>query len=629
MKVNFHISSLVAIIVPMDQDDLQLQQGSAPSNDAPSDVSTPNVAASNQIFDISEDNISPISSEDFAVKPVTSAPQSASIAEPIEMEKRSTPPPEEELLDQKIGTFDATPFAPPVQRAAPSMPDVRPTSSPQAPSAPVVGLYPTRPPQNAPAPTEIKPAMRPTQPYREPLESQPSFQQVRPAPISPIAPKKPAPIPPLTQTAPVTPTIQRARSLQDEISAALPANLRGVQMPRPQAAPASAPIQTAQPIRQAQSQQQNQSAPESAPREVIKPVRTYEGDVAEAMSHKRTSTASIAIAESKRQQQSETISNDEAPSHAGRKIAMLIVSLLLLGGGAYGAYYLYSKSALAPVTPIVQQQKAAPSIIPSDSQSVVTISNQSPVALRQRLANEINKTQAPNTITELVLATKDAAGTLTRIPAPTMVANLDINAPDILTRSLTANWMLGVYNDPDNKKSVFVVVTTSFFQNAFAGMLQWEHVMADDLRQYLYPDSVSGISNGNEQLPVPVTENVLKNIDSILPTIGTTTATTTKPVTSAKATSTPKTKTAANATSTTPTASSTPEVVAPLKSYLTVQGKFEDRIVKNKDVRAFRTNTGTILFLYSFIDNTHLVVTDKESTLAEILSRLEKQSFIR
>jgi hypothetical protein len=78
-----------------------------------------------------------------------------------------------------------------------------------------------------------------------------------------------------------------------------------------------------------------------------------------------------------------------------------------------------------------------------------------------------------------------------------------------------------------------------------------------------------------------------------------------------------------------PTASTTPEVVQPLKQYLTIRGKFEDRIIKNKDVRAFRTDEGTILFLYSFIDNTHLVVTDKESTLAEILTRLEKQSFIR
>jgi hypothetical protein len=100
-----------------------------------------------------------------------------------------------------------------------------------------------------------------------------------------------------------------------------------------------------------------------------------------------------------------------------------------------------------------------------------------------------------------------------------------------------------------------------------------------------------------------------------LPSVGTTTATSTKPTTLA--------------TTTQPTASTTPEVVQPLKQYLTIRGKFEDRIIKNKDVRAFRTDEGTILFLYSFIDNTHLVVTDKESTLAEILTRLEKQSFIR
>lgn len=350
----------------------------------------------------------------------------------------------------------------------------------------------------------------------------------------------------------------------------------------------------------------------------IKPIRTYEGDVAEVMSHKRTSTASIAIAESKKQQGTETLSNDKAPNHAGKKTTMLLLGLLLLGGGAFGAYYLYSKSALAPATPITEQPKSASSIVPQNSQVTITIDSQSPLATRKYLENEIRKTQAPNTIKEIVVATKNPMGTLTRVSAQDMVKAMDINTPDILTRSLTSNWMLGVYNDPDGVKSVFVVSTTNFFQNTFAGMLQWEQVMADDLRPYLFPSTVEGVSNEQVGARVSVVTNPLDNLNSILPRTGTTTATSSTSI-----------KNTAAATTTKPLTSSTTEIVAPLKQYVTIRGKFEDRIVKNKDVRAFRASTGEILFLYSFIDNIHLLITEKESTLAEVLSRLEKQSFIR
>lgn len=547
-------------MMTMDQDDLQLE-GSKTT--APPDEAAPAVNSSSRVFDISDDNIVPISTDDLAKEPVTresDLPPLRPIQEDIELEKRAAPPPEESLLDQKIGSFDATPFA--------------------SPSSPRTSI----PTHDDPVPKN-------------------KFQS------GPIIVKSRSYIP-IQKTEPqmVRPT-SSGRSLQEEIAAALPSTLRPKQDNVPAKQPE--PVVTTAPIT-------NQSYPVSQPaqpasREVIKPVRTYEGDVAEAMSHKRTSTASIAIAESKKRGEAESIS-DEAPKHTGRKIFMLLVSLILLLGGAFAAYYLYSKSALAPVVPATQQQQAAPSIIPSSSQEVVIMDLQNPVITRGKINAEITKTQDPDSIREIVLASKDSAGVLRRVSAIDTISALEINMPDILSRSLTPDWMLGVYNDQSGSKSVFVVGTTNFFQNTFAGMLQWERVMADDLRQFLYPDSVEGVFNepGRQSATTP---NPLLNIDSILPSTSTTTATTTA-------------RSGSQATSTT-SASSTIETAAPLRQYMTIRGKFEDRIVKNKDVRAFRTDTGAIIFLYSFIDSTHIVVTDKESTLAEILSRLEKQTFIR
>ncbi len=566
-----------------------------PQNPQPQEPEVGNTP--NQIFDISEDNISPISTDDLAASPIVLPipPQESS----IENEKRSTPPPEEELLDRKIGTFDPTPFAPAARQVAPQTP--------------------------SPMPIVQKSDTPPQVPYRTTINQlglvQPAYvPQTQKYPV-----KKPAPIVLQDKVNPPIPLVKTpAQSLQAEITAALPRNLRDQQteINRPiTGAPVLNIQDLGQNIPQEQAPTPSSLRPNDFPRQEIKPVRTYESDVAEAMSHKRTSKASIAIAESKKQDGNETLGNNP-PSHAGKKMAMLLLALILLGGGTYGAYYLYSKSALAPVAPLVQKSQVAPSIIPQNAQVVVTIETQSPLAIRQHITNEINKTQAPNSIKELIIATKDSMGTLTRVSAQEMIKALDMNVPDILSRSLTANWMLGVYNDPDGVTSVFIVSTTNFFQNTFAGMLQWERVMADDLKQYLFPSTVEGISNEPSKTKVPIVTNPLDNINSILPRTGTTTATSTTPVmNTAMATTT--------ATSTNFLIASTTEIVEPLRTYITIKGKFEDRIVKNKDVRAFRADTGAILFLYSFIDNTHLVITDRESTLAEILSRLEKQSFIR
>jgi hypothetical protein len=78
-------------------------------------------------------------------------------------------------------------------------------------------------------------------------------------------------------------------------------------------------------------------------------------------------------------------------------------------------------------------------------------------------------------------------------------------------------------------------------------------------------------------------------------------------------------------------ATSTDQVLEPSDSQaaFTLRGQFQDRIIKNKDVREFVTANGTLLFLYSFIDTTHLVVSGSESALGEIVGRLEKQAFVR
>ncbi len=302
----------------------------------------------------------------------------------------------------------------------------------------------------------------------------------------------------------------------------------------------------------------------------LKALRTYETDVAEVLAHTQASRASMAIAEAKKESGQDRISNEEyeEPSHAGRKALLVILSLVLVVAGIGGAYYLYSQSALAPSTPAPQAATPAPSLIRADSQEVVLIDGLSaPVAL-SRLGALVNKPSSVNHITEIIPVKTTVTGQKLRVSAIEMLNQMEIAPPNPLTRSLNVQWMLGVYTDANGDNSAFVVASTNFFQNAFTGMLEWERVMADDLKQYVGGGSAAGIAN-----------------------VSSTTAN-------------------------------------PASSYA-LSGHFEDRIIMNKDVRAFVTEDGQTLFLYSFIDNTRLVIAKNESALKEIVARLENQAFIR
>ena len=344
---------------------------------------------------------------------------------------------------------------------------------------------------------------------------------------------------------------------------------------------------------------------------VLKPIRTYEGDVADIMSHRNISVTTIAMAEEQKRKEDPKVvapiqDDHKSESHIGFKVFMVILSLLLVGGGLVGAYYLYSKSPVSIKYPTPTPTANTPSsIVSRDSYVLLPIDNLNQATIISRIKNEIDKNQPAGTIKEIIPIVTDTNSNKLRISTSDMIGRLNITATDILTRTLTPQWMLGVYSDQNGQKSVFVIVTTNFFQNAFAGMLQWERVMADDLRLFVAPPNITGISNtdsnstySNYQIP--------SVFSSIL------------------ATSTLATTSGQTITS---TSSSSTQAIPEIRS--TLQGRFQDRIIRNKDVRAFILSDGNTLFLYSFIDNSHLVVTNNEKALYEILTRLEKQAFIR
>lgn len=332
----------------------------------------------------------------------------------------------------------------------------------------------------------------------------------------------------------------------------------------------------------------------------IKKLRTYESDVAEIMSHRNISAASIAIAEKKRNEQiiypnnNDETSQQEEPqaqkntstSHSTSKFFLILISFVFIVVGIGGAYYFYKKSIFGSGSTVltVNPTPTNNSIITTDSKATLNISGMDPNAIVASIKNEFQKDQKPNSIKEIVI--NDGQN---KVAAPRMIDFMDIDAPDILKRSLTNDWILGVNNDSANNKDIFVIAQTNFFQNAFAGMFQWESVMADDLKLFLSNGAYQGIVNAPKATSTITVKGPIINV--------------------------------------TVTDNSVSE--GNTESYSTLRGQFEDYTIMNKDVRVFKTKEGKILFFYSFINNSTIVVASKEQTLVEILNRLENKAFVR
>jgi hypothetical protein len=228
--------------------------------------------------------------------------------------------------------------------------------------------------------------------------------------------------------------------------------------------------------------------------------------VAEIMSHKGTSAASIAIAERKKmgmEGQGGAPGPDEKKKGRSRsilKLVLILASLALLGGGAVVGYYLYSQSPLSMPAPVMTEPKESVSLVPSDSQTIVNIDNLTASAILSRIKAEASKPQKAGTVKEISV-TRTEGGVPAPVSASEMAGAVNMPVPDIILRTLEPMWMLGVYAGGSGANSAFVVVTTNLFQNAFAGMLGWEGTMTNDLAPYI------GTSTPNGQFKDEIVKN--------------------------------------------------------------------------------------------------------------------------
>ncbi len=203
----------------------------------------------------------------------------------------------------------------------------------------------------------------------------------------------------------------------------------------------------------------------------IKSLRTYQGDVEEAVTKNNYSSSSIFLAEQKRRDQ--TLLNPEqgTDKEARNKFFLLVGGILLLLGiiTVVSVYYIKSNQQV-----VIEKQTKA--LIGFSEEKIMPIAN----STREELVtNIISEKQSFSLPVNSVLYINAVSGSSTPADLFLLLSILAPNIPPSLERSFDSQYMLGIYSFDTNEP--FIILTTSDFVSSYAGMLKWEENMSFDL----------------------------------------------------------------------------------------------------------------------------------------------------
>ncbi|MBU3968960.1 hypothetical protein KJ991_01970, partial [Patescibacteria group bacterium] len=171
-----------------------------------------------------------------------------------------------------------------------------------------------------------------------------------------------------------------------------------------------------------------------------------------------------------------------------------------------------------------------------------------------------------------ILITTETAGVTRILSVDEFLNLLEIKLPDFLFRYLGDEFMLGIHSVRNIEP--FLILETSSFENAFAGMLEWEKNMENDLGPIFIENSSKNKTedeSGNEMA-----------LD--------------------------------NSTTTS-------------ESFVNIKKTFEDMVIRNKDIRVLKDINGNSKLMYFFPDRKTIVITTNQYTLVEVLDRLVRVKF--
>lgn len=315
-------------------------------------------------------------------------------------------------------------------------------------------------------------------------------------------------------------------------------------------------------------------------------IRTYQEDIASAIKSDNVSMIKVALAEKKRQERQGSAIDLEEKDPTKKYIMFGVIAVVLIIFIAGISLLVFN--SLSATDEQAGQTVFAP-LLYTEKRVAISIDDRDNGDITRLVKRELNDPDLElGQMKGLVLVS--GVGTSTHeVSTSDFFAQLQSRAPDSLIRSLNARFLLGIYSFSPN--DFFILVPVDSYDSAFAGMLQWEPDIENDIGNFMI----------TKRPPVPVTVTTLPK---------------------AGATSTAGLAGAANAIASSSTAVTTKAPVIQDRTWI-------DRVIDNKDVRILVDSDGTPSMLYTFLNKETLVIASSEKALKEVAFRLTVGRIVR
>ncbi len=212
---------------------------------------------------------------------------------------------------------------------------------------------------------------------------------------------------------------------------------------------------------------------------IIRNLRTYQGDVADAIKKQNASVLTITLAENRKRVKEETPESIHESSETSKRTWSVIASvvLVILGIGSVGGfYYLQQQAPVAETTPGPAPEDT---IVGYNTKKGITTDGADRTKLLTVLNNERKTTEVkPNEIQYLYLNKANTTG-LESITTRDLFSILRTKIPPATLRAFDTQFMFGFFRDELVRP--FLLVHINSYDNAYDGMLKWESSIVEDI----------------------------------------------------------------------------------------------------------------------------------------------------
>lgn len=307
-------------------------------------------------------------------------------------------------------------------------------------------------------------------------------------------------------------------------------------------------------------------------------IRTFQEDIASAIKSDNVSMIKVALAEKKRQESQNTLIDKEAVDQTKKYVIFgvigLVIVLCIIGAA------LFTVRSLSQINEPQEQATLQP-LMYTEKRVAIAIDDQDNSDITKKVKRELNDPDLELGQMKGFVFTLGTGTSTREASTPEFFEQLQSHASEDLIRALSPRFLLGIYSF--NPNDFFMLIPVTSYDAAFAGMLQWEPDMENDIGSIMI----------TRRPIVPIT-------------IGT------KPKTT-------------DVASTSASTSSAVTLAAPqIKEKIWV-----DRVINNKDARVMVDSDGNTAMLYVFLDKDTLLITSSDKALKEVSFRLSAGRIIR